>query len=80
MNQAEENALISKIVNDEKAFPLEDHSAEEIVVTVIRLAIRAAYAKGREDAAKVCESLCADYYPHARGPYLDCAAAIRKGE
>jgi len=71
MNQSDEDALVNRAIVGYEANGNRD---------AIRLAIRAAYAKGREDAAKVCESLCADYYPHARGPYLDCAAAIRKGE
>ena len=73
MNRAEEDALVEKIETEWV------HVGSRSVFDAIRLAICAGVAHERERAAKVCESLCADYYPHAKGPYFDCAAAIRKG-
>lgn len=47
----------------------------------VRLAIRAAYAQGREDAAKVCEERANRSEVVAyRNSAIDCAAAIRRGE
>ena len=74
MTPAEEDALIQSSIDDASTTSAVDWRF------AIRLAIRAAYAKGREDAAKACESLCADYYDHAKGPYMDCAAAIAEGK
>ena len=65
MTPAEEDALVCLAL---ATFPTRD---------ALRLAIREAYAKGREDAAKLCEEI-ADRNATASG-YL-CAAAIRKGE
>ena len=78
MTPAEENALVEQSLIESTV--QSDANVRFTLGDAIRLAIRAAYAKGREDAAKACESLCADYYDHAKGPYMDCAAAIAEGK
>jgi hypothetical protein len=37
----------------------------------------AAYRAGKEAAAKACDEVSADYYPHAKGAYNHCMSAIR---
>lgn len=75
MTPAEEDALIDSIGFDVRPMILED----------IRKAIRAAYAQGREDAAKVCDSEMlgnpfGDWgMGHDAGLKI-AAAAIRRGE
>lgn len=70
MTPEQEDALVANAVID--------RSTSLAMRDAIRLAIRTAYAKGREDAAKVCEN-----YPteiHSMSDQLvanDCAAAIR---
>jgi len=84
MTPAEENALIVKVLADSGYQPDHDLDAAGIL-TIARLAIRAAVALERERAAKVCEEMmrvepgivqtignCANGH--------DCAAAIRRGE
>ena len=75
MSPAEENALIEQSLIESTM--QSDANVRFTLGDAIRLAIRAAYAKGREDAAKLCEEI-ADRNATASG-YL-CAAAIRKGE
>ena len=80
MTPAEEDALIKEALgclDPKNALAM---SAASAVYPRIRLAIRAAVAQERERCAKVCEDIAAGYYPHAKGPYIDCAAAIRRGE
>lgn len=67
MTPAEEDALIREHQLRSGGDPVEQR---------IRLAIRAAYAKGREDAARVCEDMQNGW---ASDDHLACAAAIRRG-
>ena len=78
MTPDEENALVSM------ARPLGATNASR---DAIRLAIRAAYAKGAEDAkeraAKVCEELREQWMDgkcsHTISDFMTCADAIRRG-
>lgn len=75
MTPAEEDAIAIKFSHDFR--DMEEYDA-------IRLAIRAAYAQGREDAAKVCEEWRAgldNRTMQGEGwAAAECAAAIRRGE
>jgi len=46
----------------------------------VQQAILAACNDQKEADAKICEGIAAPMYPHAQGPYLDCAKAIRSAE
>jgi hypothetical protein len=59
------------------------HDEECDIARDIATALEAAHEAGvkeeRERCAKICETEAAKLYDHAKGPYLDCAARIRKG-
>ena len=82
MTPAEEDALVENLYT---TLPLSEGKAS--CLDHIRLAIRAAYAKGAEDAkeraAKVCEELREQWMDgkcsHTISDFMTCADAIRRG-
>ena len=77
MTPAEEDALIEsslKATVQTNGTTFFVYSSKE----AMRLAIRAAYAQGREDAAIVCEKEWDSFGVDACA--ISCAAAIRRGE
>jgi len=94
MTPAEENALIVKVLADSGYQPDHDLDAAGIL-TIARLAIRAAVAAERERCARVCDKraetalgcqrgreddLSNVILRHHAAQATDCAAAIRRGE
>ncbi len=86
MNQAEEDALVNDYLDQWS-------SGRTALISLFRLAIRAAYAQGREDAAKVCikwgedqvvkwdhDDEMREYNKSRAWDALQCAAAIRRDE
>ena len=55
-------------------------TADEIDAAKFELeqAVKAVITEEREACAKLCEEKAAKYYDHAKPPYLECAATIRK--
>ena len=83
MTPAEEDALVWRCYHDSGHIWRKDEPYPNL--DPIRLAIRAAYAQGKEDAAKVCEDGMIpvefnDYQHGINKGREDCAAAIRRGE
>lgn len=74
MTPAEEDALIHSAC--EPMQTVYDHKHRE----AIRIAIRAAVAQERERCANCCIDLSACVMPHAKDYFIECAAAIRRGE
>ena len=79
MTREEEDRIVGNFHPCREGNPV--YSVED----AIRLAIRAAYAQGKEDAAKVCEDGMIpvefnDYQHGINKGREDCAAAIRRGE